>query len=67
MSLTGNAAPAARLTGPTVGGFPHLKLEKVAQFMLRPSDVAHRVGAPGAGPNRVAELVTTPPFAIDRP
>ena len=45
--LTGNAAPAARLTGPNVRGLSQLKLEKVAQFMLRPSDGVHLVGTPG--------------------
>ena len=54
-SLTGNATPAARLTGQNVRRLSQLKLENVVQFMLRPSDGVHRVGTPGAGPRRVAE------------
>ena len=65
--LTGNAAPAARLTGQNVRGTPQLKLEKVAQFMLRPSDGVHRVGMPGAGPRRVAQVRDHAPLRIGKP
>ena len=56
-SLTGNAAPAARLTGQNVRGLSQLKLEKLVQFMLRPSNGVHRVGTPSAEPRRVAQVL----------
>ena len=55
-SSTGNAEPAARFTGQNVREPSQPKLEKVVQFMLRPSGSVHRVGRPGAGPRWVAQV-----------
>ena len=68
--MIGNAAPAARLTGPNVRGPSQLKLEKVVQFMLRPSELPTvftewaRLAQDRAGWQK---FVTTPPFAIGKP
>jgi hypothetical protein len=62
-SLTGNAAPAARLTGQIMRGPSQLKLLKVVQFMLRHYDGVHRVGTPSAASDGESS-VATPSFAI---